>query len=226
MPARLPSSAADRTCYRSAMHLQFVATHVDHDLSAIGSAGSIELGRNYDSQARGLFFIHSDKEKVPLSEAEDGNLGGIVKFDNGQVSKRRWNIKRQVSGLQIRTADRLTLRGSRKAARCQKREATGESNPCAAGDGGDALHDRSYGQDAVAAIGCRRFQGANNIGRTLGRGQIAYSAGAFASRVERRRSVLSPSPLPRYGETGVPGDPQSGPTSSSTALWISGNSGQ
>ena len=35
------------------------------------------------------------------------------------------------------------------------------------------------------AVACK----ANNIGRTLGRGQIAYSAGAFAFWVERRRSV-------------------------------------
>jgi hypothetical protein len=172
MPARLPSSAGDRARYRPAVHLQFMATHVDHDLSVIGSAGFIELGRNYDSQARGSIFIHSDNEKAPLSKAEDGNLGGIVKIDNGQVSKRRWNIKRHVSGLQVRTGDRLTLRGCRKATRRQKREATGESNPCAAGDDGDAPHDRSYGQDAVKAIGRRRFQVANNIGRTLGRGQI------------------------------------------------------
>jgi hypothetical protein len=175
------SSAADRARYRSAVQLHFVATHIDDDLSVISSAGLIELGRDYDSQARGLLFIHGDEEKMPLSETEDGNFGGIVKIDIRQVSKRRWNIKRQVSGLQIRTGDRRMVRGSRKAARRQKGEATRQSELRAAGDGGDALHDRSYGQGVVKAIGRRRFRNCQQHRQDGWTGQIAYSAGEFAS---------------------------------------------
>jgi len=68
------------------MQLQLVATHINHDLPIISSAGLVKLGRDYDSQTRGFIFIHRDNEKMSVSETEKGNFGRIVKIDRRQVA--------------------------------------------------------------------------------------------------------------------------------------------
>jgi hypothetical protein len=61
---------------------------------SVGSASG-----NDDAKTRGLAFIHCDKEKMSVSETEDGDFGRIVKIDRRQIAKVRWDVKPQIFGL-------------------------------------------------------------------------------------------------------------------------------
>jgi hypothetical protein len=115
-------STADPAADRPAVELQLVTAHVDHELPVVSSAGLIELSGNDDAKTRGLAFIHRDKEKMSVSETEDGDFGGVVKLDRRQIAKVRWDVKPQIFGLQIGAGDRLQARCDRRADRFEQRE--------------------------------------------------------------------------------------------------------
>jgi hypothetical protein len=115
---------ADPTTDRPAVELQLVATHVDHDLSAVSFLDLVELSGNHDPQTRGILFVHRDKKKMSLSETEDSNFGGVIKINRRQVADVRWNIKSQIFGLQIGARYCSLARGGRKADSQGKDEAT------------------------------------------------------------------------------------------------------
>jgi hypothetical protein len=80
-------SAADPATDRPTVELQLVTAHVDDELPIVSSADLIELSGNDDAKTRGLAFIHGDKEKMSVSETEDGDFGGVVKIDRRQIAK-------------------------------------------------------------------------------------------------------------------------------------------
>ena len=92
-------STADPATDRPTVELQLIATHVDHELPIVSSAGLVESSGNDDAKTRGLAFIHRDKEKMSVSETEDGDFGRIVKIDRRQIAKVRWDVKPQIFGL-------------------------------------------------------------------------------------------------------------------------------
>jgi hypothetical protein len=92
-------STADPATDRPTVELQLVTTHVDHELPIVSSAGLVDLSGNDDAKTRGLAFIHRDKEKMSVSETEDGDFGGVVKIDRRQIAKVRWDVKPQIFGL-------------------------------------------------------------------------------------------------------------------------------
>jgi hypothetical protein len=66
--------------------INWLPTHVDNDLSVIGSALLVELRRNHDAKTRGLALVHRNEKEILVSETEQGRFGWIVKIARQGIS--------------------------------------------------------------------------------------------------------------------------------------------